>query len=97
MLGDRPFRFEAAWLIHKDFHKWLHKEWRYEGDLTRALKDLVIKMKAWNKATFGNIFERKKNNELRLGGVHRALALRGSEHLLLLERELREGRRTILL
>lgn len=46
---------------------------------------------------FGNIFKRKKCNELRLGGVQRALVMRGSGHLLMLERELREERRIILL
>lgn len=56
-LGDRLIRFEAAWLLHKDFCKLLDKEWRFEGDLAR------------NKATFVNIFTRKRIIELRLRGV----------------------------
>lgn len=38
-------------------------------DLSKTLKDMGMKLKVWNKATFGNIFKRKKCNELRLGGI----------------------------
>lgn len=67
-LGGRPFRFEAAWTLHEDFDSWLRNEWRSDIILLEALQDLTMKLKAWNKATFGNIFKRKKRNELRLGG-----------------------------
>lgn len=66
-LGRRPFRFEAAWTLHEDFDSWLKKEWRGDFHLPEALTDLTEKLKAWNKATFGNIFRRRKRNELRLG------------------------------
>lgn len=47
---------------------------------------------------FGNIFRRKKHNELRLGGVQRALAnSHSSGYVLRLERELREERSLVLL
>lgn len=66
--------------------------------LPSALRDFAVKLKAWNESTFGNIFKRKKRNELRLGGVQRVLTNKGSSGCLLrLERELREERSLILL
>lgn len=70
-LGNRPFRFQAAWMLHHDFFKWMEREWNWEGNLTKSLKEFVMKLEAWNKDTFGNIFKRKKRNSLRLvGGSH---------------------------
>lgn len=59
-LGCRPFKFQAAWLRQKDFHKWMVREWEYEGDITKALKKFSMKLAAWSKDTFENIFQRKK-------------------------------------
>lgn len=69
VLGMRPFRFEAAWILHAEFGDWLKRAWCGEKQLPSALRDILAKLKAWNKATFGNIFRRKRRNELRLGGV----------------------------
>lgn len=68
-LGARPFRFEAAWLLHKGFEAWLKREWLADTKLTAALKDLTVKLRTWNQDTFSNIFRRKRRNEQRLGGV----------------------------
>lgn len=54
-------------MLHEDFQRWLETEWQDGGDLPLDLRRLSVKLKAWNKATFGNIFQRKKLNELRLG------------------------------
>lgn len=72
-------------------------EWRDDDDLPVDFRRLSVKLQAWNKATFGNIFQRKKRNELRLRGVQRALARRAHDHLIRLERELNEERKLILL
>lgn len=96
-LGERPFYFEAAWLMEAGFHDMLKKEWKGEEKLHCALRDLSTKLKDWNKMTFGNIFKRKKRNELRLGGVQRAISNSQSHFMVRLERELREERRLILL
>lgn len=96
-LGSRPFRFEAVWLLHRDFHGWLEREWEWEGCLNTALRKLAAKLDAWNRDTFGNIFRRKKRNILRLEGVQRALGKYVSERLLYLEEKLKEERSLILL
>lgn len=96
-MGDRPFRFEAAWLLHDGFDDWMEQEWDGEGDLTTTLRNFATKLKAWNKATFGNIFQRKKRNSLRLGGVQRELSNMTSPYLLRLEKDLIEESNLILL
>lgn len=50
-----------------EFEAWMKKEWSSEKWLPISLKDLSIKLRAWNMATFGNIFMTEKRNELRLG------------------------------
>lgn len=96
-LGARPFKFEAAWALLEEFDDWLRREWNINTNLPTTLKDLVAKLRAWNQDTFGNIFRRKKRNELRLGVMQRAMARSGSNYLLNLERELRKERSLILL
>lgn len=84
-------------MLHGDFDDWLKKEWKVNTSLPDALKDLKVKLRAWKKAMFGNIFRWKKWNELKLGGVQWAMARSNSNYLLSLERELRKERNLILL
>ncbi|KAL8166809.1 hypothetical protein V2J09_008308 [Rumex salicifolius] len=56
----RPFRFEAAWLSHPDFHSFLDQNWPKNCAATAALAQLKPKLLRWNKQVFGNIQERKK-------------------------------------
>lgn len=67
-LGLRPFRFKATWMTDPEFEAMMKKAWNGEVSLPHALKDLSVKLRAWNADTFGNIFRRKRRNELRLGG-----------------------------
>lgn len=73
------------------------REREWEGCLTTSLRQLASKLEAWNKATFGNIFRRKKRNLLRLEGVQRAMGRHFSEGLLKLELKLKRERKEILL
>lgn len=70
--------------------------WSFAGSLTEALKDFKLKLKAWNKSTFGNIFLRKKRNTLRLEKVKKALDKRVSRAFLKLERVLLQERQELL-
>lgn len=72
-LGLRPFKFQNAWFLHKEYYNWMRNEWRCTADLITALREISIKLAAWNKATFGHIFQWKKRNLLRLEGVQRCL------------------------
>src|SRR4051812_19053371 len=37
-LGERPFKFQAAWMHHKEFANWVAEEWSYQGDLNAVLR-----------------------------------------------------------
>ena len=37
-IGERPFRFEEAWLTHKNFKEFVIEKWDREGETWNALK-----------------------------------------------------------
>lgn len=96
-LGERPFKFHTSWLLHRDFPNLMESAWKWEGSLNQTLKEFQLKLEAWNRDTFGKIFQRKRRNVLRLLGVQRALERRITEGLLKLDSKLRLERREILL
>ena len=58
--GPKPFRFEAAWVLHEDYHHVVTRAWNKEVNgvvdgLRRVKDDSII----FNKEVFGNIFRRK--------------------------------------
>jgi exonuclease III len=66
--GKKPFRFEQFWLDHPDFQANIRGWWK-EAEISHGtkmyrfqqkLKNLKQKLKSWNRHTFGNIFETKK-------------------------------------
>ncbi|RVW81340.1 putative mitochondrial protein [Vitis vinifera] len=66
--GPTPFRFENMWLQHPSFKEHFGSWWRefqgngWEGHkFMRQLQFVKAKLKAWNKASFGEINERKKS------------------------------------
>lgn len=89
-LGPMPFRFKAMWLTHREFPRWLCAHWNGGNNLTEALSELKFKLQEWNKRTFGNVFQRKKRNTLRLDSVRRALEAKVTEAMLKLEQKLRQ-------
>lgn len=62
-------QFQVAWLQHKVFMKFLEDKLFCRDNLPGSLKDLSVELNAWNKETFGNIFQRKKRLLKRLEGV----------------------------
>lgn len=38
-------------MLHNFFSRWMEKEWKWEGNLAKPLKDFAMKMDAWNKDT----------------------------------------------
>lgn len=96
-LGDRSFKFQAAWMLHTEFLKWMQKAWSWDGNLITPLKNSVEKLQAWNRSTFGNIFKRKKRNQMRLEGVTRALEVKMTFGLLRLDEKLKKERSEVLL
>ena len=66
--GPTPFRFENMWLQHPSFKECFSSWWRefdgndWEGHkFMRKLQFVKVKLKDWNKNSFGTLKERKKN------------------------------------
>ncbi|PNX77058.1 hypothetical protein L195_g033019, partial [Trifolium pratense] len=45
---DRPFRFEAAWFCHAEFHSFLKDKWGGGSELIDQLYNLTPRLKEWN-------------------------------------------------
>lgn len=79
---NRPFRFEKFWLTHPNFPELLKKWWEEPRNirgtkmfkLQSKLKHIKHKIKEWNAAEFGNIFQEKHNIEDRLSQIHKEWA-----------------------
>ncbi|OMP01255.1 reverse transcriptase [Corchorus capsularis] len=84
--SNRPFRFQAMWLMVDGFYDLIGKFWAHShGDIEDKLANVAELLREWNKESFGNIFERKKELRARICGVQRALAAYRSHQLELLE------------
>lgn len=75
-LGQRPSRFQAAWLTHRQFNEFVQTNWPSEGGLAVKLGQFGNQLKQWNKEVFGHIGWQKKRLHARLAVVQRLLALR---------------------
>ncbi|CAA7042577.1 unnamed protein product [Microthlaspi erraticum] len=56
----RPFRFEAAWLLHESFQDLLRNSWNNAVSTPHALQALREKLKRWNHEVFGDVNRRKE-------------------------------------
>lgn len=88
-IGDRPFRFQAAWLTHRQFMEFIRREWPTEGSMKQRLEDLGGSLKLWNRDVFGHIKQRKDRLRARLAGVQRVLSQFTSTAMLKLEQRLK--------
>ncbi|KAF7844787.1 ribonuclease H [Senna tora] len=85
---NRPFRFEACWMQHKDFKKLLKEEWNKEAELDKMLEKFKGSLKHWNKNVFGNVMKRKKNLINRLSGIQLAKEKNFNPYLVDLEKRI---------
>lgn len=95
--GPRPFRFEAAWVTHEDYHQVVHRAWtRRQGSPVEALEQVRADSLVFNKEVFGNIFRRKREIERRLKGVQHSLERVDSVQLVMLKHQLQRDYDQIL-
>lgn len=72
--GPKPFRFEAAWMVHEDYQGVVKQAWEERrGKLLEALDQVRHYSQIFNKDVFGDIFRRKKTIEARMKGIQRTL------------------------
>ncbi|CAL1371624.1 unnamed protein product [Linum trigynum] len=74
--SSKHFNFEAAWLTHADFQKFLNDNWNGQNlNLPSALQEFSDRLQSWSKLVFGSVFQRKKRLVARIEGIERKLAL----------------------
>lgn len=84
----RPFRFQAAWITHKDFDVVFRDAWDSGVDLLDAVTVTKENLQVWNAEVFGSILTRKRVLMARLAGIQRSEAYDSSSFLQTLEKEL---------
>ncbi|XP_057418950.1 uncharacterized protein LOC130713176 [Lotus japonicus] len=68
--GDRPFRFEAAWITHPEYASVVEGAWCM-GSLNSKLLQVQQQSTVFNRDVFGHITKRKKTLEARISGIQR--------------------------
>ncbi|CAL1370525.1 unnamed protein product [Linum trigynum] len=73
--GDaKPFRFEAAWLLHPQFNKFMEDSWLKDSNFCNSLNEMTGRLKDWHRDVFGSTFRQKRRLLARLQGVNTRLA-----------------------
>ena len=82
---NRPFRFEAFWTEHPSFMENIQNWWNQttiRSDnimyiIQQKLKIIKTNLKQWNKDTFGNIFQAKRELEEKMANLQQTLITEG--------------------
>ncbi|KAL8143992.1 hypothetical protein V2J09_017024 [Rumex salicifolius] len=78
----RPFRFEAVWFTHPQFHDFIRSKWNSRQPVNIALMELREHLTSWNSSIFGNINAKKATLTSLLDSVQVQLASYASVRLL---------------
>ena len=81
----RPFKFEKFWLLQPGFKDNMRDWWKViepeRGTcmfkFQQKLKTLKIRIKQWNKESFGNIFQEKKRLDLGIQEIQLEMSRQG--------------------
>ncbi|XP_072058140.1 uncharacterized protein [Arachis hypogaea] len=72
--GNRPFRFQAAWLTHPLFRDVVHTAWsKGAPDVIKSLLEVQKDALNFNKEIFGNVFIKKRELERQLNDIQVSL------------------------
>ncbi|XP_039050208.1 uncharacterized protein LOC120191304 [Hibiscus syriacus] len=93
----RPFRLEAAWMMHDDFNRIFSSAWdKKKNSLVDAVEETKRTLIEWKESTFGNIFKRKKILMKQLQGIQRSTNYFHSNYLQELEKTLKGDYQQVL-
>lgn len=78
---NKPFKFEGFWIDHPTFMQNIQSWWTQttiESDnimyiFLQKLKIIKANLKCWNKNTFGNIFQAKRELEEKMAGLQQIM------------------------
>lgn len=85
--ANRPFRFEAAWIKHGEFKRFIKDNWDNQQSIHKELQSLEPKLLSWNVNTFGHIKQKKNELIRRINGIQKAC--QGAENAYLQDLELK--------
>ncbi|KAL8170434.1 hypothetical protein V2J09_022238 [Rumex salicifolius] len=86
----KPFRFEAAWILHPNFLEPVRSKWKSDLEAYVAVDTLRRELFLWNKRVFGDIPRRKADLLARNKSIQRDLESHMTEELLHQATSLRE-------
>jgi len=93
----RPFRFQAAWLTHKDFPDLVYKAWdKGEHIVPASLEHVRLDATTFNKEVFGDIHKRKGTLAEKLKQVQHKLETVDSTYLNMIEASLQKEYNDVL-
>jgi len=93
----RSFRFQAAWLTHKDFPEVVYKAWdKGEHIVPASLEHVRLDATIFNKEVFGDIHKRKSTLAEILKQVQHKLETVDSTHLTMTEASLQKEYNDVL-
>lgn len=88
---EKVFKFQAAWLDHKEFKPFLQSIWENGGGpLHEVLSKCADSLLWWRLNVFGNMQQKKRRCYARLEGLQKARYAHPSNYLYVLEGSLRE-------
>ncbi|XP_072087912.1 uncharacterized protein [Arachis hypogaea] len=96
--GNRPFRFQAAWMTHPLFRNFVHTT-RNKGapDVVKCLLEVQKDASSFNKKVFGNIYVKKRELERFLNDVQITLESREDQQLRIKKQVLHQELNAVLL
>ncbi|XP_015958565.1 uncharacterized protein LOC107482544 [Arachis duranensis] len=96
--GNRPFRFQAAWLTHPLFRDVVHTAWsKGAPDVIKSLLEVQKDALNFNKEIFGNLFVKKKELKRQLNDIQVSLKRWKNPEQRIKEQGLHEELNSILL
>ncbi|XP_020410870.1 uncharacterized protein LOC109946693 [Prunus persica] len=95
--GCTPFRFQAMWMSHPDFPKFIHANWSIgDGHASQKSARLKSSLISWNRQVFGCLFQKKRRLLTRLASIQRKLCWGHNPYLCDLENELTKNYNMLL-
>ncbi|XP_054801608.1 uncharacterized protein LOC129305663 [Prosopis cineraria] len=69
-IKDRPFRFNAAWVLHDDFESLVNKIWLPDEDWCLNVSNFTNAVNQWSHDVFGHIGRKKRHLLNRIEGLN---------------------------
>ena len=79
---ERPFRFEASWVLHSNFNSFVEEAWSNEKGWNENLNEFTTKINSWSREVYGHLERRKRHLMGRIEGINKRITIDGEAHAL---------------